>query len=192
MRQLCDYLDEAGKNKFYTPMIDMYSSKPVMNTGYIRGDNPLDQCPYFDKAGYFTVKGGFGNPWVRGGVRMRVFNKEDPLQSPALNKFALVKWDRMTYYFRGAHTLLPKRKNSIDIDREKLTGALLHFKFFDDLYRKSVYAVKNNNHYGGSAEYNAYLKEIKKMETSLLYKNSEKYRSVGTLIDADLVKSCDW
>jgi hypothetical protein len=192
LNELCKYLDSIGQNKLYTPMIDMYSDKPVMATEYNRGDNPLEKCRYFDSVGYFTVKGGFGNPWVRGGVRMRVFNRESPLESPALNKFALVKWDWSTFYFRGAHTLLPKRKNSIDPDIDKLTGALLHFKFFDDLYRKSVYAVKNSNHYDGSAEYSLYLKEIEKMETPLTFKHSVKYQSVETLVKAGLINNHDW
>jgi hypothetical protein len=192
LNELCGYLDSIGQSKLYTPMIDMYSDKAVMSTTYTRGDNPLDKCPYFDRAGYFTVKGGFGNPWVRGGVRMRVFNSEAPLDSPALNKFALVKWDWSTFYYRGAHTLLPKRKNVINPDAEKLTGALLHFKFFDDLYRKSVYAVENSNHYGGSVEYSLYLKEIAKMETSLTYKHSSKYQSIETLVGAGLVNNYDW
>lgn len=190
--QLCDFLDSQNIKKLYTPMIDMYSEKPVMDTAYERGQDPLEQCCYFDGAGYFTVTGGFGNPWVRGGVRMRVFNRDSPLDSPALNKFALVKWDRMTFYYRGAHTMLPKRKNTVHFDSLKVSGALLHFKFFDDLYRKSVYAVEHGNHYQGSTEYELYLSEMQRLESSLKYENSAKYTGFQSLVDVGLAVQAEW
>ena len=163
-----------------------------MDTVYKRGENPLRQCNYFDKSGYFTVKGGLGNPWVRGGVRMRVFNKNTPLDSPALNKFSLVKWDWKTFYYRGAHTMLPRHKNVIDLENQKTSGALLHFKFFDDIYRKSVYAVEHGNHYQGSVEYELYLSEIEKLETALTYEHSVQYKSFQTLIDNGLAIESQW
>lgn len=191
VKQLCKHLTDIGVDKMFTPMVDMYSNKSVEESVYSRGDNPLDVCKYFDGSGYFSVAGGMGGLWTRGGVRMRVFNTENPLVSPALNKFTLLKWNHWMFYYVGAHTLLPKRKNK-ELNPNVISGALLHFKFFSDLYDKSSNAVKTGNHYNDSSEYKKYIEDIELLKKPLLYSGSIKYESINNLIDAGLVNTGEW
>jgi len=192
IRKLCGHLENIESDVLFAPMVDMYSSKAVMDTVYQPGDDPLAVCPYFDGLGYFKTQGGLGDLYIRGGVRMRIFQGDSPETAPALNKYPLMKWDRFMFYHCGAHVVLPKRKNRVANDQYQLSGALLHFKFFSDLYQKAEYAVKHGNHYNDSAEYKNYLQQLNILSEPLTYSGTVKYENINTLIEHGLVQSGDW
>ena len=192
IKKLCGHLEDIESKVFFAPMIDMYSDKAVMDTVYSRGDDPLIACPYFDGSGYFKVLGGLGDVYIRGGVRMRIFQDGSPKTAPALNKYPLIKWDALTFYHCGAHVVLPKRKNKVATNKKQISGALLHFKFFSDLYQKAEYAVKHGNHYNNSAEYKNYLKQLNLLSDPLVYNGTLKYKGIHTLVEHNLVQSGDW
>ncbi len=81
----------------------------------------------------------FGNLWIQGGPRARVFFPDDPERAPALNKIPLVKWDRRYAYVSSTHMLLPRGLNLVydEWGGEKASGMLLHTKFLDTFTDKA-------------------------------------------------------
>ncbi|WP_185859140.1 glycosyltransferase family 2 protein [Vreelandella populi] len=156
LRDLTQYMESIKQDSFFTLMIDMYSEKPVAETYYEEGTNPLDACPYFDGYGYTKqYNPNYRNLYVQGGVRRRVFSKDKPGHAPALNKVPLVKWKWNYMYISSMHMMLPRRLNRC-IDERKVTGALLHYKFISQLDEKVKQEMLAKQHYNDSAEYKQY------------------------------------
>ncbi|WP_281662161.1 glycosyltransferase family 2 protein [Halomonas sp. Alg239-R46] len=156
LRDLTQYLEAIKQDSFFTIMLDMYSDKAVADTFYEEGTDPLNACPYFDGYGYSKqYNGNYRNLYVQGGVRRRVFSKQQPASSPALNKVPLVKWKWNYVYISSMHMMLPRRLNRC-IDERMVTGALLHFKFISQLNDKVKQEMIAKQHYNDSAEYKQY------------------------------------
>lgn len=156
LRDLTQYLEAIKQDSFFTIMLDMYSDKAVAETFYEEGSDPLNACPYFDGYGYSKqYNGNYRNLYVQGGVRRRVFSKQQPASSPALNKVPLVKWKWNYVYISSMHMMLPRRLNRC-IDERMVTGALLHFKFISQLNDKVKQEMIAKQHYNDSAEYKQY------------------------------------
>lgn len=156
LRDLTQYMESIKQDSFFTVMLDMYSDRPVAETYYEEGKDPLDFCPYFDGVGYTKQYSHFyRNLYVQGGVRRRVFSKNSPAQAPALNKVPLVKWKWNYVYISSMHMMLPRRLNRC-VDERMVTGALLHFKFISQLDEKVKQEMVAKQHYNDSAEYKQY------------------------------------
>ncbi|MDO6815017.1 glycosyltransferase family 2 protein [Cobetia amphilecti] len=153
---LTQYLDSIKQESFFTTMLDMYSDKPVNQTIYEPATDPLKVCKYFDGYGYSkSYNHAITNLFVQGGVRKRIFSRNTPSSSPALNKVPLVKWKKNYAYISSMHMLLPKKLNRC-IDERMVTGALLHFKFISQLDNKVREEMLAKQHYNDSAEYKQY------------------------------------
>jgi len=153
---LTQYMDSIKQESFFTTMLDMYSDKPVSQTRYQPGSDPLEVCKYFDGYGYSkSYNHDITNLFVQGGVRKRIFSRNSPASSPALNKVPLVKWKKGYTYISSMHMILPKRLNRC-IDERMVTGALLHFKFISQLDDKVKEEMVAKQHYNDSAEYKQY------------------------------------
>lgn len=153
---LTQYMDSIKQGSFFTTMLDMYSDKPVNQTDYTPGTDPLEVCKYFDGYGYSkSYNPDITNLFVQGGVRKRVFSRNNPSSSPALNKVPLVKWKKHYAYISSMHMLLPRKLNRC-IDERMVTGALLHFKFISQLDDKVKEEMVAKQHYNDSAEYKQY------------------------------------
>jgi hypothetical protein len=101
-------------------------------------------------------------------------------------KIPLVKW-RRGYAFVTSHRL-----NRIRL--APLTGALLHFKYFQDFAERVKYALDSNMHYDGSAEYGRYAELLRRdPELSLTYAGSVSYGGSEDLVRLHLIKTDpDW
>lgn len=153
---LTQYMDSIKQESFFTTMLDMYSDKPVDQTVYTPGTDPLKVCKYFDGYGYSkSYNPDITNLFVQGGVRKRVFSRNSPSSSPALNKVPLVKWKKNYAYISSMHMLLPRKLNRC-VDERMVTGALLHFKFISQLDDKVKEEMIAKQHYNDSAEYKQY------------------------------------
>lgn len=153
---LTQYMDSIKQESFFTTMLDMYSDKPVDQTVYTPGTDPLKVCKYFDGYGYSkSYNPDITNLFVQGGVRKRVFSRNSPSSSPALNKIPLVKWKKNYAYISSMHMLLPRKLNRC-VDERMVTGALLHFKFISQLDDKVKEEMVAKQHYNDSAEYKQY------------------------------------
>jgi len=159
LRALTDWLDASSIKSFGAMLLDMYPKGSIDRAPYRAGQDPLEIASWFD-AGNYTISRNhrFGNLWIQGGPRARVFFADEPWRAPALNKIPLVKWERGTAYVSSTHMLLPRGLN-LTYDEwggEKASGVLLHTKFLDTFGAKAAEEIARGQHYAASREYKAY------------------------------------
>lgn len=107
-------------------------------------------------------------------------NVKAPSTAPQAFKIPLVKW-RRGYRFVTSHRLNPIRLAPV-------TGAMLHFKYFQDFNARVQSAVKNLNHYDGSAEYKRYAELMTgDPELSIAYAGSAPYKGSADLVHLGLI-----
>ena len=171
----------------------MYSDKPVHESYYKAGDNPLKACPYFDKHGYkfSRYNSNYRYCSMRGGARQRVFSIENPNLSPALHKIPLVKWKKHYAYISSTHVAIPRFLN--ENNNPKLTtGVLLHFKFIDNIIEKITVELVAEQHWDDSYEYKQYNKVLREKKPLYNKDISIKYKDWHTLEDLGLLNRGKW
>lgn len=160
LRALTDWLDASAIRSFSAMLVDIYPKGPLDEQPlYQEGQNPMELACWFDAANYQINKNGrFGNLWIQGGPRARMFFPDAPEDAPALNKIPLVRWDGSYAYYSSTHMLLPRSLNQVyDEDGgEKASGCLLHAKFISTFAEKSAEELDRKQHYSDSQEYKAY------------------------------------
>jgi len=194
IRALTDWLDNSAIRSFSTMLVDVYPKGRIDDVPYRAGQNPLEITPWFDSGNYSVEKNPtYGNLWIQGGPRRRVFFADQPKNAPALNKIPLVKWDRRYAYVSSTHTLLPRGLNKVyETDGgEKASGALLHAKFLDTFTAKATEEMARKQHYAGSAEYKAYA-DTQQGQPVLWCKWSEKYINWRQLEILGLMSKGNW
>ena len=184
LSELTEYLDSQNQISLYCTMLDMY---PKKSRDYIEGEDPLISCGYFDKSGYtFKENIELDSIWTQGGVRSRLFFKENMNSAPALNKYPLIKWDYDFCFLSSMHHGYPNAMNSSY--RANTTGAILHFKFLSTFKEKVKEEMVRGEHYNSSGEYKHYHDNL----DSLSFYNDQlsvKYINSQQLIDLDLMKN---
>jgi len=191
---LTDWLDSASVSSFSAMLVDVYPKGKLSDTVYKEGQNPLEIAEYFDAGNYAISRNHkYGNLWIQGGPRARVFFANDPEHSPALNKIPLVKWKRGNVYISSTHMLLPRGLNMTygEWGGEKASGCLMHAKFLNTFGEKAEEETQRNEHYRNSAEYKAYKKGIREFP-SLWCKWSEKYINWRQLEILGLMSKGNW
>ncbi|NIZ60567.1 glycosyl transferase family 2 [Sedimentitalea sp. CY04] len=194
IRALTDWLDNSAIRSFSAMLIDVYPKGRIDEVPYRAGQNPLEIAPWFDSGNYSVKKNPtWGNLWIQGGPRRRVFFADEPKKAPALNKIPLVKWDRRYAYVSSTHALLPRGLNQVyETDGgEKASGALLHAKFLDTFTAKATEEMTRKQHFAGSAEYKAYA-DTQQGQPDLWCKWSEKYINWRQLEILGLMSKGNW
>ncbi len=156
---LCDWLDQSGVRTFGTLLLDMYPKGSLSELTYTEGEDPFALAPWFDPGNYvISVNPKYGNLWIQGGPRARVYFDEAPEDAPSLNKIPLVRWDRKYAFVTSTHMLLPRGLNQVydKAGGEKASGCLLHAKFLDTLIEKAAEEVQRREHFAHGREYAAY------------------------------------
>ena len=173
---------------------DVYPKGPIEDCVYHSGQNPLDVANWID-AGNYTINKIplYGNLWIQGGPRARMFFQDQPEKAPALNKIPLVKWHRRYTYVSSTHALLPRGLNQVydEWGGEKASGALLHAKFLSRFAEKAAVELERSQHYAGSIEYRAYA-EAMENNADLWCKWSEKYINWRQLEILGLMSKGNW
>ncbi|MFU8776336.1 MAG: glycosyltransferase family 2 protein [Roseovarius sp.] len=194
IRALTDWLDTSEVKSFGAMLLDMYPKGRIDAVPYQPGQNPMEIAAWFDPGNYVVEKNKFyGNLWIQGGPRSRVFFPDNPKKAPALNKTPLVRWDRRYAYESSTHMILPRGLN-LTYDEwggEKASGILLHAKFLDTFTVKAAEELSRRQHYAGSVEYKAYA-EIVKDNPELWCKWSEKYINWRQLEILGLMSKGNW
>ncbi len=194
IRGLTDWLDNSSIRSFSAMLLDMYPKGPIDQQPYRAGQDPLEIANWFD-SGNYTIKRNwkFGNLWIQGGPRSRVFFTDAPEKAPALNKIPLVKWDRKYAYESSTHMLLPRGLNLVydEWGGEKASGALLHTKFLDTFHAKAEEELQRKQHYSASVEYVAYAESLND-NPDLWCKWSEKYINWRQLEILGLMSKGNW
>jgi hypothetical protein len=194
LRALTDWLDASSIRSFGAMLLDMYPKGPIDAQPYTEGQDPMEIACWFDSGNYTISRNyRFGNLWIQGGPRARVFFSQDPARAPALNKIPLVKWHRSYAYVSSTHMLLPRGLNLVydEWGGEKASGCLLHAKFLHTLTGKAEEELGRRQHYAASAEYRAYAATL--AETRDLWcKWSEKYINWRQLEILGLMSKGNW
>jgi hypothetical protein len=153
LRALTDWLDASSIKSFSAMLLDMYPKGPFDLIPYREGQDPIAHAPYFDSGNYVIERNRrFGNLWIQGGPRARMFFADLPERAPALNKIPLVKWQRPYAYVSSTHMLLPRGLNLVydEWGGEKASGCLLHAKFIHTLVDKAEEEMDRRQHYANS------------------------------------------
>ena len=156
---LCDWLDQSGIRSMGTLLLDMYPRGPIDAEEYQAGQDPFEIAPWFDAGNYMITKNPkYGNLWIQGGPRARVYFEDNPEEAPSLNKIPLVRWDRKFIHVSSTHMLLPRGLNHVfdEAGGEKLSGILLHAKFLNSFVDKAAEEVQRRQHFARGREYDAY------------------------------------
>ena len=194
LRALTDWLDASSIRSFGAMLLDMYPKGEITAMPYAEGQDPLEIANWFDSGNYTISRNHrYGNLWIQGGPRARVFFPDAPAKSPALNKVPLVKWHRDYAYVSSTHMLLPRGLNLVydEWGGEKASGCLLHAKFLDGFAAKSAEELERRQHYANSSEYRAYDGALKD-HPDLWCKWSEKYINWRQLEILGLMSKGNW
>ncbi len=194
LRALTDWLDASSLRSFSAMLLDMYPKGPISAQLYRDGQDPFEIASWFDSGNYMISQNNrYGNLWIQGGPRARIFFADDPLHAPALNKIPLVKWHRNFAYASSTHMLLPRGLNQVydTWGGEKASGCLLHAKFLDTFASKATEEMTRAQHYANSQEYKAY-RASADTRTDLWCKWSEKYINWRQLEILGLMSKGNW
>ncbi len=194
LRALTDWLDACSIRAFSAMLLDMYPKGRLEDQPYLPGMNPLDIACWFDSGNYTISRNHlYGNLWIQGGPRARMFFPEEPSRAPALNKIPLVRWNRRYAYVHSTHMLLPRGLNLVydEWGGEKASGVLLHTKFIDTFADKAKEETERRQHYAESYEYRAYAHHLGR-DTQIWCKWSEKYINWRQLEILGLMSKGNW
>lgn len=194
LRALTDWLDASSIKSFSAMLLDMYPKGPIGAQPYQDGQDPFEIANWFDHGNYVISRNKkFGNLWIQGGPRARMFFSDLPERAPALNKIPLVKWDREYTYVSSTHMLLPRGLNQVydEWGGEKASGCLLHAKFLDTFGAKANEEMERKQHYANSHEYRAY-KAALNDQPDMWCKWSEKYINWRQLEILGLMSKGNW
>jgi hypothetical protein len=113
-----------------------------------------------------------------------ISSKQLPHNSPELCKIPLLKWRKGNAYTFSTHSMQKPIKLSF------VTGVLLHFKFFSDLYEKAEREASRGQYSGGGIEYQRYLKCLRRDPSiTFSYKGSVIYLDSSDLLSRGLIRS---
>jgi hypothetical protein len=194
LRALTDHLDAQQRTAFGALMLDMYPKGALTDNVYEQGQDPIKALGWFDGNEYrHHIHPVFGNQWIQGGVRDRMFFRAEPDRAPTLNKTPLVKWHWRNTYVTSTHHMLPRRLNNV-FDwpaKTRMTGALLHTKFLPDVAVRSAEEMDRQQHFENSALYTPYYERL--VDGPDLWTDaSMAYKGWQQLVDLGLIAPGGW
>jgi len=191
---LTDWLGSSSIKSFGAMLLDMYPKGPITAQPYNEGQDPFEIACWFDSGNYMIERNwDFGNLWIQGGPRARLFFDDNPARAPALNKIPLVKWDKSYAFVSSTHMLLPRGLNLVfdEWGGEKASGVLLHAKFLDTFTIKAKEELARKQHYAASHEYKAYAAGLHE-NPNLWCKWSERFINWRQLEILGLMSKGNW
>ncbi len=194
LKSLTGWLDEQGTMSFGAMMLDLYPDGPLDQVQYTPGDDPTKVLSWFDPDNYrHQIHRYYGNLWIQGGVRERMFFGTDPARAPTLNKTPLVKWNWRYAYVSSTHQILPTRLHDVFdfAGQSKVSGALLHTKFLPMIAEKSQEEIERRQHFENAALYAEYHQRLTENAT-LWYDGSCHYVGPTQLVEIGLMSKGGW
>ncbi|MCL2716419.1 MAG: glycosyltransferase family 2 protein [Alphaproteobacteria bacterium] len=211
----CSWLDSRDDEALYALLLDMYSSQPIREVNYKAGEDFRLLCNYHD--GHYAEVRRFGYPSAFppfehiGGPRLRLCFPEQntpalwprlkvklarrvlalaglpaPVVATQAYKVPLVRW-KAGNAFINSHRLNAVRLSPV-------TGAMLHFKYFQDFGHRVEEALSHGEHYAGGVEYRRYSDLLaQNPDLTLADADSVPYRSSADLVARGLIRvHADW
>lgn len=194
LNALTAHLEGNGRQAFGCLMLDLYPKGPVGKASYEAGDDPVSVLRWFDADNYRAqLHRVFGNLWIQGGVRDRLFFGSQPERAPTLNKTPLVKWNRSFAYVTSTHQILPRRLNDVfDLGQgDRVSGVLLHTKFLPNIGAKSEEELSRGEHFENSDLYTPYYNALID-DPDLWCASSVAYTGPDQLVDLGLMSRGTW
>ncbi len=189
---LINYLEFKKYDAIRSFLLDIYSDKPIIETGYKAYGNPLECCPYFDPDFYSKqVQLLDKKKWEQfdttiyfGGMRERVFNKiTGSSWNYHLSKISLFKYTNNVYLTEGMHAINGARLADI-------TGVVFHSKYLQDFIERVMIESKREVHFGNAIEYKIYNHAcLVAKDITLHCQNSVKYQNSKQLVKLGMMKS---
>ncbi len=180
LQEFCKRLSSEGAEAFRSILVDMYSDKPIIETTYLPGSDPLEVCPYFESKTIYCVEPikeeGRGRWSHFGGVRFRLFNL--PV---LLDKVALIKYRRGMEFELGQHGLRNVRFSS-------MRGATLHFKFFNTFYDRAIIEAARGEHWRQAQEYRRYATVLADRSLTAFGILSQVFRHSNDLLECGVMR----
>lgn len=176
VRDFCRDLDRRGLRAATGVLLDMYSDRPIRETHYREGDDPLVLCPYFDRAFYhrrFPQCFQYRNQTIYfGGVRQRVFPAEHDY---LLSKCVVLRYEPDVVLTPGQHMT-----NIAEPFLAKEWTCLLHFKFFTSFHDYAQSEARREVHAMGAEQYKAYDRRLAEQPDLTLFDPARSVRFAGT------------
>ncbi|MFS4438333.1 glycosyltransferase family 2 protein [Paracoccaceae bacterium GXU_MW_L88] len=161
LRDLTNWLASRRLCAFPAMLLDMYGDGPIEAAFIEEGRDPFDVLQWFDAGSYsYKPNSYFGNIWIQGGPRQRLYFADSPQDAPSLNKIPLVFWNWRYVYASSTHMLLPTRVNRsvwAQSGADRPSGVLRHAKFVAALTQKAAEEMERKQHFARSREYASYL-----------------------------------
>jgi Glycosyl transferase family 2 len=192
--ELCRRLDSEGADALLAVIVDVYSDRPITETTYRIGEDPLSVCPWFDRQPWTAIKNAFwghqSHPSFFGGARQRVFGAPAGVDADTyytVNKVPL---------FRGNSTLRPS-PNFHWIDGARVSigrAALLHWKYVAGFATHARNEAARGEHWAGASQYKRYATALDATpglsmydpECSVRFVDSEQLGRLGILAAAEV------
>ncbi len=194
LRALTQWLDRQGQASFGALMLDLYPKGPLDKATYKAGDDPVQTLGWFDPDGYsHKWHPYYGNLWIQGGVRKRVFFATEPDRAPTLNKTPLVRWNRRYAYVSSTHQILPRHLHDVfDFEgNSRASGVLLHSKFLPVIAAKSAEELSRKQHFENTALYTDYHRKLTQ-GPDLWCEGSCRFKDDAQLIALGLMSKGTW
>lgn len=192
LKILINYMEHKKYDAIRSFLLDIYSDKAIIETGYKANDDPLECCPYFDPDFYHgQVRLLDKKKWKLfdttiyfGGMRERVFNKiTGSSWKYHLSKISLFKYTSNIYLTEGMHAI--NGANLADI-----TGVVFHSKYFQDFIERVMIESQREVHFGNALEYKIYKQAcLVENDITLHCKNSVRYQNSKQLVKLGMMKS---
>ena len=186
LKSFCRDLERRGKQAATGMLLDLYGDRPIRETVYRSGDDPLEICPFFDRAAFHRrIEDGseYRNQdafW--GGVRQRVFPAEHDY---FLSKCVLLRYQPDVVLTSGQHlTNIPADR----LAREEV--CVLHFKFFASLSTYAEQESRRGVHAMGAAQYKTYHERIRQDDDLALFDpvHSVRFEGAAQLRALDILR----
>lgn len=194
LQALTAWLDDHKTPSFGAILLDLYPKGPLQNATYAAGDDPTQTLNWFDADNYRSqIHSYYGNLWIQGGVRDRVFFRAEPQRAPTLNKTPLVKWHWRYAYVSSTHQILPRHLHDV-FDFEggsRASGVLLHTKFLPIIAAKSAEELQRKQHFENSTLYAGYHATLTE-NPDLWYEGSTRLEHPAQLVDLGLMSKGNW
>lgn len=176
LKAFCADLDRRGHRGATGMLLDMYSDRPIHQTVYREGSDPLALCHYFDREfchRRYDNGGQYRNQTILfGGVRQRVFPAENDY---LLSKAVLLRYAPDRVLTSGQHlTNIPAHQLA------EMQICLLHYKFFASFTDYARDEAAREVHAMAGEQYKAYYRELSRGSDLLLYDSELSLRFEGT------------
>jgi hypothetical protein len=200
LQKLARYLESQNYGAIRSFLLDLYPDKPLSQTGYLQGTNPLEFCNFFDSDfEEAEIVLADKNRWrlfetvvYLGGMRDRVFGNDLPTNLKAfrrlpyhLSKISFFKNTRKSYLTQGMHAINGSKISDIH-------GVVCHTKFMQDFISEVEEEARREEHYGNAILYKIFNHTLSANPSiSLWHPNSKKLEKQTQLYEFNLLKTSE-